>query len=171
MARISTSDSSRMANPSRANVMRGAAVGAVSALIMGLVWMIISAATGQGFFTPVMLIGATYFGVGFGGLPVWATLLGLLTHLVVGAAFGILFVAVARNITSPGIKLAAGLAYGAAVYLFMTFLVLPWANPIMYDAADKGLFFLLHLLYGAGLPLALPHTAREQVERRRHAVT
>lgn len=171
MARIGTSDAARMADPSRANVTRGAMVGASSALIMIMVFMIVSAATGSGFFTPINLIGATYLGSGFGALPVWSAVLGFFTHLAVGAAFGTLFVAMARNISAPGVKLAAGLAFGAAVYLFMTFLVLPWADPIMYDAVDKGLWFLLHLLYGAVLPFALPHARSEASERRRHAVT
>lgn len=169
MARIETRDANRMADPTRSMVMRGALAGLAGALVMGVVFMIISAASGQGFFTPVMLIGATFLGGSALNLPVWASVLGLVTHLIVGAAFGALFVALARNITSNSLKLAAGVTYGAAIYLFMTFLVLPWANPVMYGSIDKGVFFLLHLLYGAVLPLALMRAPRGRpVERRGH---
>jgi len=87
----------------------------------------------------------------------------------IGAAYGVLFVALTRNIESMAAKIAAGLAYGAAVYLFMTFLVMPWANPVMYATIDKGLFFLIHLAYGATLPVALPMRRGAPTARRREA--
>jgi hypothetical protein len=169
MGPIGASTAERMADPTRAAVVRGVAAGVVGALLMGLIAMVVSAISGAGFFMPLMLIGATYLGEGFNDLPVWSAVLGLITHLVVGGAFGALFVALARNIIATSAKLAAGVAYGAAVYLFMTFLVMPWADPVMYASIDKGLFFLLHLVYGAVLPLALMHAPRAFGDRRRPA--
>lgn len=170
MARIGTSDATRMADPSRANVIRGAKVGASSALIMLLAFMILSAATGSSFFTPVRLIGATYLGDAVDTRPVWSAALGLVTHLAVGAGFGALFIALARKVESRGRQLAAGLVYGAAIFVFMTFLVLPWADPIMYRAVDRGLWFFLHLLYGGVLSFALRHSSTGRIRRRRSVV-
>lgn len=169
MAPIGASTAERMADPTRGTVMRGVTAGVVGAIFMGLIAMIVSAAMGAGFFMPVMLIGATYLGDGFNDLPVWSAILGLVTHLVAGGAFGALFIALARNIRATSAKLAAGVAYGAAVYLFMTFLVMPWANPVMYASIDKGFFFLLHLVYGAVLPLALMRAPRAFGDRARPA--
>jgi hypothetical protein len=122
---------------------------------MALLAMVVSALQGTGFWTPVMLIGATYLGVDWIEVPFWSTLLGVLTHLFFGAGFGVFFAALTRNVATFGAKMAAGLVYGAVVYLFMTFLVMPWADPVMYVSIDKGAFFVLHLLFGAALPLAL----------------
>lgn len=149
---------------------RGVAAGIAGAVAMGLIATFVSAISGTGFFTPAMLVGATYLGVDWSAAPAWAAVLGVVTHLAVGAAFGALFVALARNITSISAKFAAGVAYGAAVYLFMTFLLMPWANPVMYASIDKGSFFLLHLAYGAALPFALLRERPTFVPRRRHAV-
>ncbi|HEY8428932.1 MAG TPA: DUF6789 family protein [Sandaracinaceae bacterium] len=166
MARIeTTADVGR----TRDIVGPGIVAGIAGAVVMGAVAMIVSAVNGTGFFTPVQLIGATYLGVDWANVAVWSTILGLVTHLAIGAAYGVLFVALTRNIESMAAKIAAGLAYGAAVYLFMTFLVMPWANPVMYATIDKGLFFLIHLAYGATLPVALPMRRGAPTARRREA--
>lgn len=170
MARIETTETTRTRSTTRGIVGPGIAAGLAGAVVLALIAMIVAAATGQGFFTPVQLIGATYLGADWANAPVWSGVLGLVTHLVIGAAFGVLFVALTRNITNMGAKVAAGLAFGAAVYLFMTFLVMPWANPVMYGSIDRGLFFLYHLAYGLTLPLALP-MRRGAVFPRRHEAT
>ena len=171
MARIetTTTDARRTRGTARGIVGPGIVAGIAGAVVMALVAMIVSAANGAGFFTPVELIGATYLGVDWSNVAVWSAILGLVTHLVIGAAFGVLFVALTRNVANTGAKVAAGLAYGAAVYLFMTFLVMPWANPVMYATIDKGLFFLIHLAYGATLPVALPMRRGAPTARRREA--
>lgn len=166
MARIETTETTRTTT-TRGIVAPGILAGLAGAVVMGLISMIVAAAYDAGFFSPVQLIGATYLGVDWAQAPVWAGVLGLVTHLVIGAAFGVLFVALTRNITNLGAKIAAGLAYGAAVYLFMTFLVMPWANPVMYASLNKGLFFLYHLAFGLTLPLALPMRRGVTFPRRR----
>ena len=134
----------------------GALAGVVAALVMGLFWMILSAAQGQGFSTPLQLIGAFWFAAAAMEYELAATLAGLLSHLAVGAVLGIVFAALVRNVRSPSKLIAAGVGYGAAVYALMTYAVLPWANPIMFAAIDRGWFFLVHLAFGLTLPLALP---------------
>jgi hypothetical protein len=85
-----------------------------------------------------------------------ATIAGLLSHLAVGAVLGIVFAALVRNVRTPPKLIAAGLAFGALVYVLMTYAALPWANPIMFASVDRGWFFIVHLAFGLTLPLALP---------------
>ncbi len=173
MARIETTSTETTRTPfaRRGIVGPGIAAGLAGAVVMGLFAMIVAAVAGAGFWTPMELIGATYLGVDWVEVPSWSAVLGVATHLVIGAAFGVLFVALTRNIYNLGARIAAGLAYGAAVYLFMTFLVMPWADPVMYVAVDKGWFFLYHLAYGVTLPLALPMRRRVTFPRHREAAT
>jgi hypothetical protein len=136
-------------------IARGALAGVLSAIVMGIQWMVISGVNGAGFFTPLALIGATFtreaWMTSFAGSVVTGTLL----HLFTGAALGALFAFLTRDMVESGNRFAAGIAYGATVFLVMTFLVLPWANPVLFYGVDKGVYFLVHLVYGAILPLAM----------------
>lgn len=134
----------------------GAAAGVIAATVMGLFFMIVSAAQGSGFFTPMKLIGAFWLAGTAMTYDFASVVLGIVTHLAVGAFFGIVFSALTRNIKSASLFVAAGLGYGAAVMLLMTYAVLPWADPIMFAAIDEGWFFISHLVFGLTLPLALP---------------
>lgn len=169
MAPIETTHDTRLTRGRQSIFGPGIGAGIAAAIVMGLVWMIVAAARGTGFWTPMMWIGATYLGVDWTDVPAWAAVLGVGTHLVLGAAFGLLFAALARNVRAAGARAAAGLVYGAAVYLFMTYLVLPWADPVMYVVIDKGLFFLYHLAFGFVLAFAMPVRRVTFVPRRREA--
>jgi hypothetical protein len=149
----------------RRAVVMSAGAGVLAALVMGAVLMIVSAARGLGFFTPVELIGATFVGADWSTSPAAAFALGMATHLAIGAGLGALFGEMVSDVDPLGSRLAAGVAFGAATFLVMTFLVLPWANPIMYYSVDKGLFFLAHLVFGATLPLALARRVRRVAAR------
>src|SRR5690606_29467577 len=92
-----------------------------------------------------------------------AVVLGVVIHLIVGAAFGALFGAIFYDRTPTVAGLFGwGLAYGAIVYFVMTFLVLPWANPVMYANFDLALLFVYHLVYGACVAGYLAATARSR---------
>lgn len=134
----------------------GAASGVVGAVAMGLIWMIVSAARGLGFWMPMKLISATFVGADaiLGGAG--SIVLGVVVHLIVGASFGIIFAALLRRGVTPAAELLLALLYSTVVFFVMTYLVLPWANEVMYLAVNKGWFFLYHLVYGAGLALVLP---------------
>lgn len=153
MARIETRTHTRDASYS---VGAGISAGIVGALVMSLFAMIVFAFRGQGFFTPLQVMGALFMGGSALTYELWSTLLGLGIHMVTGAVFGVLFALLARPITSQSMRMAAGLAYGAVIFLVMTYLVLPWANPIMAMAIEPGWFFLYHLAFGLVLPLMLP---------------
>lgn len=141
-------------------IAAGAAAGVIAAIVMGLFAMIVAAGRGVGFWTPMELIGATYFRADWMVYPFWSALLGIGTHLVVGAAWGALYAAITRKVGSVGVAALIGLAYGTGVFLFMTYLIMPWADPYMFNMIDKGLFFLYHLAYGLTLALALPMRER-----------
>ena len=111
MARIdTTTERTSTAGAARGTIGPGIAAGIAGAIVMGLIWAIVAAAMGVGFFTPLMLIGATYLGIDWMDVPIWAAVLGLVTHLVFGAAFGVLFVALTRNITNAGARIAVAAA-------------------------------------------------------------
>jgi hypothetical protein len=164
MARIET----RTRNTSY-TVGAGIGAGMVAALVMGILAMIVFGARGQGFFTPLQVIAAVLMGSDALVYTFWSTLLGLGIHLITGAFFGALFALIARPIRTQSMRMAAGLTYGTVVFLVMTYLVLPWANPIMAAAIEPGWFYLYHLAYGAVLPLMLPRRATVTTTYRRES--
>lgn len=151
-------------DPRKKEVAQGASAGVLAAIVMGLVWMIVSAARGAGFFTPLSLIGATFLGGGWATHAIAAAIVGTLLHLFTGACLGAIFGWLARDVDPMSSRLAAGVAYGSGVFLVMTFLVLPWANPVLFYGVDKGLYFIVHLIYGLTLPIAMLHR-KVRVER------
>jgi hypothetical protein len=128
---------------------RGATGGILGALVMAGLAMIVMALAGKGFWTPPRLIaGVVLDNVLTAGAG--AVVLGVVIHLITGAAFGGAFGAIFYDRTpSAGALMGWGLAYGAIIYFVMTFLVLPWANPVMYANFDLSLLFLDHLVFGA----------------------
>lgn len=143
--------SSRLAHPGVAGIVGGI----VAAMVMLIFWTVVSATTGASGLEPLHLIGATFFGEEALARPLASSAIGLLTHIVVGAGFGWLFGVASRRIQSTPLLLAAGLAYAAAIFLVMTFLVLPWVNPLMASRVDAGWFFVYHLAFGLLLPLTM----------------
>jgi len=134
----------------------GAAAGVVGGALMAIWSAILAALTGYGFLFPFKAVGAAFVGVhalvGGGG----TVLYGLGLHFLIAAAFGALFGALSRPISSAGGALAAGIAYGLGILLLMTFVVLPATNATLFERVVlvPGSWFLLHVLYGAGVSLA-----------------
>lgn len=164
--------------PVGARVTRGELIesgvlsGLIGGVLMALVAMVRSAAAGGDFFGPVYLIAATILGGdalqgGFGVL-----LVGLLVHLTIAAALGVLFTVVVPARTTAGDALLAGLLFGAVVFLGMTYIFMPLVNPVMDAAMRTQLtwFFVYHLVFGAGVAFA-PAIARSlHVRHQRAAV-
>src|SRR5690606_8906312 len=146
----------------------GSAIGAAAAagIIGGLCWAALlighAAATGLGGWLPVRNIAATWYGVGafIGGAGVLAA--GLLTHLIVSAAWGAVLGLFIGRQRSAGTAALVGLLYGVAVWALMTFLVLTWTNRDMYARVMVHPWWWLgaHLLYGVLLGLLTPPLAR-----------
>jgi hypothetical protein len=145
---------------------RGAIGGILGAIVMAALAMIVMAILGKGFWTPPKLIaGVVIDNVMTAGMG--AVILGVVIHLVTGALFGGLFGAIFydRAPTTAGL-VGWGLAYGAIIYFVMTFLVLPWANPVMYANFDLALLFVYHLVFGACVGAYLAASSRPRVSRR-----
>jgi hypothetical protein len=153
-------------------VTSGTVSGAVASVAMGMLAMV-AAATYQhtGFFTPLYHIASPIIGtdtlmrsMGTTYLSVGPALLGLAVHMMVGAFWGTLFVALARSlrITGPA-AVAAGAAYGVAVMFVMALLGLPATAAIlrggemvrdMASLVGWGTFTAEHVLFGAVLGIA-----------------
>jgi hypothetical protein len=135
----------------------GAISGVAGGSVMALFSMGVCALTGYGFLFPFKVVGASFVGaealVGGGGVVLY----GLLLHLAISVAGGLLFAAVARRTaaTTAG-AVVGGMAYGLLTVLLMTYVVLPMVNPTMHERVVlmPGTWFTHHVLYGLGLALA-----------------
>ncbi len=149
----------------------GLTAGIIAGLVMAAVYMIRDWAQGMGFWLPVKNIAATYYGVEAlvgGG---WTIFLGLVTHVVVSAFWGLVFAWVGGARISTGAAFFAGLLYGIAIWALMSFAVLPAINTTMLDrvSMQPGWWFGYHLIFGGMLlvtpPLARAFSSRRRVER------
>jgi hypothetical protein len=149
--------------------MGGLVAGVIAGAVMALVWMIKAGIEGAGFFLPARAIAGTYYGaeaLAAGGG--WAITLGVLTHVVVSAFWGLLFAWVGGARMSTGAACFAGLLYGIAIWALMSYAVLPAINPAMLGRVsdEPGWWFGYHLIFG-GMLLLTPGLARAFSTRRR----
>jgi hypothetical protein len=157
----------------------GAIGGLVGGAAMAMWQMIYSAATGDGFWTPLNVCMASFVyradarmmvedsamhpGMSMNE-PVQAShlLVGAGLHFafsaIVGIAFALILVEISRTGLLPLLRryagyVAASIAGGAILYVVMWYLVLPWANSPFKELALEGPFFVGHLLYGLAFGL------------------
>ena len=176
-------------------VVYGAGAGVVASLAMGMYAMVAAWAKGTGFFTPLHHIASLVapedsmmasmhaaaagndFHVAFG-----TAALGAAIHMMTGAMYGAVFgLAVSRMDLARGMLAAAGLVYGALVFVMSAFVGLPLAasvlgagDPIrnMAELAGWGTFAVEHLVFGLALGLilgVLRQRATSAVEESSHA--
>ena len=151
----------------------GALAGLAGGIGMALWQMIDSAATGNGFWTPLNLCMASFVWRGQAAMiehdmmmhpgmsmnmPVAAGHLavGMILHLAFSIVVGIVFITVLFGLRRAGlgvlrsapVYVAASVAGAALLYVVMMYLVLPWANPLMCHMTPRGPFFIGHLVYG-----------------------
>jgi len=122
---------------------------------VGMMEMVIEAIVGKGFWAPLRFI-ASVFTLGkdtdpsFSFLPV---VVGLMGHMMNSVIFGLIFALVISRIVSGVVSLVlTGMAYAAAIFAAMWFVVLPLIDPAMLLLNSAG-FFLSHLMYGLLLGL------------------
>jgi hypothetical protein len=156
MTRIPEPDPT-LAGPPREAVLAGAAAGALGGALM-LAWIVgYSAASGAGAMVIVKAIAATVLGVHalVGGAG--AVLVGLFIHVAVAGVWGMLFALLVRPGANGGAALVAGIVAGLVVLLVMTYLIIPWADPVLRARVDlmTPMWALSHVLFGVGLG-ALP---------------
>lgn len=133
---------------------RGTVSGLLAAVVMAMFATVVSAAQGAGAFAPVQLIGGTFVS-DIAARPVLATVLGVASHMVVGAAAGALFAIATVRLRSTPLVIAAALGYSAVIFVAALYAVLPLLNPAMASTLDPGWFFAYHLAFGAVLAASL----------------
>jgi len=149
--------------------------GAAGGVVMAMWMMIYSAATNNGFWTPLNVCMASFIYRSDaemmmkemmqhpGMMSMNAALVpshlavGFLLHMafsvVVGMSFALILLAAIRMFrlpllaTRPGYT-AAAVVGGLVLYALMMYLILPQANPLMVDATPRGAFIIGHILYG-----------------------
>jgi hypothetical protein len=131
--------------------------GMVAGMIGGCfvaLWSMASAAiAGYGLLFPFNMMGATFGGpealIGNAGVMLW----GLSVHLVVSVILGILYAFMVRPEVQNMTSLFGGIVYGMAVLAVMTYVVLPWANPILHQRVwmMPTSWFFIHAVFGIGV--------------------
>lgn len=151
-------------------------LGGIAGGIGMAMWMMIKAATaGQGFWAPVSMCLASFVYRGWArrmmdqmmmlqqqgqmmqpGFEGIHGLVGIVLHMAVSMLFGVVFALIlsgglGRRLGAAG-TVAAGIVYGAAIWLVMEFAILPIINSFMVDnikdMVGSWVFFVAHLLFG-----------------------
>lgn len=161
---------------------RGAVGGMLAAMVMAMFAMVASVTyQHHGFFTPLFHISAlfgspnammTSVQQAMAGNRFWftpgAALAGLVIHMVTGAAYGMMFAAIARLLPRRAI-LGAGAIYGLAVFAVSAFIDLPAAASVtgsgdtisnMARIVGYPTFAIEHIMYGMALALFLLAVSR-----------
>ena len=145
-----------------AEIVEAGIVTGVTAGCAMAAWLTVYAGfTGLGAFTPVKLIAGTFYGAaaleaGWG--PVFW---GFTIHMAISVAFAILYGAIVHRDTEPFKAVTGGILFGFAMWVVLTFLVMPVVDPLMrarVPSMSMG-WFGAHLPYGAVLG-ALPQVRR-----------
>ncbi len=138
-------------------IIAGGVAGVLAGGGMAVFLMIYAGATGLGIYTPLKLIGGTLYRHGALVRPGLAVVFwGLVLHLAIAGAIGILYAALVKPGTDPMAAVAGGIVFGLVVWLVMTFVVVPIVDPTMRPAVpimSMG-WFGAHVVYGAVLGLA-----------------
>lgn len=144
----------------------GALAGFIGGIVMAIVAMIVTASMGAGMLMPLKAMAALLLGVDalVGGAG--AIIVGMMIHFATAIILGLIFAAIIGD-ARPGAAFGLGLIYGFGVWIVMTFLILPAANPTMSArvAMMGGWWFVEHLVYG-GMLFLLPILHRTPSARR-----
>lgn len=147
---------------------RGAIAGVIGAILMGFSASAYSAVIGGGWSTPMQAVAGTYYkAMAFvGGAGV--TAVGAMTHLTIGATFGVIFAFLVWRMRSPIRLFVLGILYGIVIWAFMTGVTIPVLDWVMYPRVMlMGAFwFFLHWIYGAfmGISLAILRTPDRKMQ-------
>ena len=147
-------------------IKAGVVSGLLGGVLMAAYAMIAGLALKQGAFAIPQLIGATFRGpealLSGPGTIVW----GVALHLIVSAAFGVLFATLVRRDTPRPASMLAGIAFSLGIFVMMMFVVVPVANPVMANRVSMmiGTTLVMHVLFGVGVGLA-PAFRRVFVQR------
>lgn len=135
--------------------------------MMGMVEMVISAATGQGFWAPLRLIASvlTRGADVASGFTLGPVVVGLVGHMMNSVVLTALFALVVWNLVRhPAVLAALGMMWGPPVFAFMWWGVTLAIDPAIGLLHPVG-FFVTHLIFGmvAGLGVAWAQRRGERV--------
>ncbi len=98
---------------------------------------------------------------------------GIAVHLGFSAALGVPLALFLGADTDPMISAVTGIVYALFAWLVLTFLILPWADPVMSRAVWENpiIWFSAHVPYGATLSLGvqLRHALADRERELEHA--
>lgn len=137
----------------RDNIMAGLIAGIAGAVAVALSSMIYATvATPEEGWLPMKMVAATWLGVGalIGGNATVA--LGLATHFGTSMGWAIVLALLLGRRRNPVLTLIAGFLWGAVVvYLLMTWVVLPFLDPVMsvrVAVQPAWWWWVIHVIYG-----------------------
>ncbi len=147
------------------DIRRAVVAGVVASVVMGMIEMIYEVVAGDGFWAPVVYIGATVlrrlqetrppvvFDVG-------GVVLGLAGHMMNSAVLGLVFGALTgRRDLGRGTAATWGAVYGLIVFVVMWYGIVPLVDPVMRQL-HAGVFAVAHVVWGAVLSLLLTPAPR-----------
>jgi hypothetical protein len=133
----------------------GIVTGVLAGIAMAAFLMLSYAQSGNAL-RPLQLVGATFYGpdalTGGIGAVTWGAIL----HLAISAAVGVVFAWIVGPYPRGAAALGWGITYALVVMFFMTYLILPWANPTMSIQVPQmpTAWALAHVVFGLCLTLA-----------------
>lgn len=146
-------------------LLAGAGAGLIGGVLMLLFALIYSAAVGLGFWLPARAIAGSVYGVMALVMGGGVVVLGIVLHLFVAMAWGLvfawLFAWLAGREPQPAFALLVGVLYGLLVLAVMTWLVLPWLDPTLLARVHlmSAMWIVAHVLFGASMVLVPMFTA------------
>lgn len=142
------------------NTRRIIVAGLIASIAMGMIEMIYEAVAGDGFWSPIIYIGATvlrglqslHSPVGF---HFWGVVLGLMGHMMNSVILTWTFTSlIVRRIGSRGPLPVMGAIYGLVVFFVMWYVVIPVVDAVMLNL-NATVFALAHIVWGAVLAALL----------------
>lgn len=133
----------------------GAAAGLTAGVVMATWAVLTSVWHGLGLMASFESIGATFLGPNATNYGLFSILYGMLVHGLTAAALGVFFCALLPPNATSGHATAAGLGFGVAVLLAMTFIITPVANPVLRHTVSSipKSWVIQHILFGITLGL------------------
>ncbi len=146
-------------------VIAGLVRGIIAGIVFAMFEMIVAAIMGQGFFAPLMMIGAIVLGQGALPMPKptiglsTIVLVGIAVHMVLSMVYGVVFGAFASSVgflrNNRWALIGVATVFGFALWIVNFYVVAPIAFP-WFGMANPVVQFLAHtFFFGTALGLLL----------------
>jgi hypothetical protein len=147
----------------------GMFAGLVGGGVMALLYMGLSAAGGQGFWTlPKMIAGIFWRDLPTVFMPAEAVLVGLFIHFSVAVGVGITWaLVVPRSRGASTAILPLSILFGFLVYVVMNYFMVEFMSPPMRRELMQLPWLIAHVIFGMTLALVVPLRATRWVARHR----